>query len=114
MGRGAGLLRPAATLLPGQALPGGEPGGVLVVPAGLIGLTPANGVPGRSHLPAPSAAVAPAVLIACDALMDGAGVRHFDTVPGDVARTLLLQAPGQCADREPPGHAPYGTLPAPA
>ncbi|MEU7725742.1 EamA family transporter [Streptomyces sp. NPDC040724] len=83
----------AATLLLGQALPGGELAGVLVISAGLIGLTLANGVPGRSHLPALSAALGTGVLIACCTLLDGVGVRRSDTVPGYVAWTLLLQAP---------------------
>ncbi|MFE2164451.1 EamA family transporter [Streptomyces sp. NPDC059447] len=82
-----------ATLLLGQVLPGWQLAGVLVISAGLIGLTLANGVPGRGHLPALGAAVGTGVLIACYTLLDGVGVRHSDTVPGYVAWTLLLQAP---------------------
>jgi drug/metabolite transporter (DMT)-like permease len=82
----------AVTIL-GQALPPRELVGVLVISAGLIGLTFAGGMPRRAHLPALAAAFGTGVMIALYTVTDGLGVRQSGTVAGYVGWVFLLQGP---------------------
>ncbi len=82
----------AVTVL-GQPLPAPELVGVLVISAGLIGLTFAGGVPGRDHLPALAAAFGTGLMIALYTVVDGVGVRQSGTVTGYLGWIFLLQGP---------------------
>jgi drug/metabolite transporter (DMT)-like permease len=76
-----------------QRISGTQLLGVLIISAGLIGLSLAGGLPGRAQVPALAAAVATGVMIAAYTLVDGTGVRHTSTVPGYVAWGFLIQGP---------------------
>ena len=82
----------SATFL-GRALPAAEVAGVIVISAGLIGLAFADGVPGRTRLPAVAAALGTGVMIAAYTIVDGTGVRHSGTVLGYIAWIFLCQGP---------------------
>ena len=82
----------SATVL-GQALPLGGALGVAVICCGLAALALADGLPGRSQLPALAAAVGTGVMIASYTVVDGTGVRRSGTVLGYVAWSFLCQGP---------------------
>ena len=82
----------SATVL-GQALPLGAAFGVAVICCGLAALALADGLPGRSQLPALAAAVGTGVMIASYTVVDGTGVRRSGTVIGYIAWSFLCQGP---------------------
>jgi drug/metabolite transporter (DMT)-like permease len=82
----------SATVL-SQPLSAGGALGVAVICCGLAGLALANGLPGRSQLPALAAAVGTGVMIASYTVVDGTGVRHSGTVVGYIAWSFLCQGP---------------------
>ncbi len=87
------LVAVASTVVLGRPLPPGELVGVAVISGGLACLALADGIPGRSQLPALAAAVGTGVLIASYTVVDGTGVRHSGTVAGYVAWLFLCQGP---------------------
>ncbi|THA39804.1 hypothetical protein [Streptomyces sp. A1547] len=63
-----------STTLLGHSLPAGQAVGVAVNSCGLAAATLADGIPGRTQLPALAAALGTGVLIASYTLVDGSGV----------------------------------------
>ncbi|MFG2621218.1 EamA family transporter [Streptomyces sp. NPDC048507] len=80
-----------STTFLGHSLPVGQYLAIAVIVCGLAGLAFADGVPGRSHLPALAAALGTGVMIASYTLVDGTGVRVSGSVLGYVAWLFLCQ-----------------------
>ncbi|MCT9930376.1 DMT family transporter [Planotetraspora sp. A-T 1434] len=87
------LVAVVSTTVLGQALPGRDVAGVVVISCGLAGLALADGIPGRAQLPALAAAVGTGMMIALYTVVDGTGVRHSGTVTGYIAWLFLCQGP---------------------
>lgn len=63
-----------STTLLGHSLPAGQAVGVAVISCGLAAVALADGIPGRTQLPALAAALGTGVMIASYTLVDGSGV----------------------------------------
>ncbi|MEU3776907.1 EamA family transporter [Streptomyces sp. NPDC032472] len=80
-----------STTLLGHALAAGQALGIAVVACGLAGLALALGIPGRTQLPAPAAALGTGVMTASYTLVEGTGVRVSGSVFGCIAWLFLCE-----------------------
>ncbi|MFF4367165.1 EamA family transporter [Streptomyces sp. NPDC001594] len=80
-----------STTLLGHSLPAGRALGIAVISCGLAALALADGLPGRTQLPALAAALGTGVMIASYTLVDGSGVRVSGSVFGYIAWLFLCQ-----------------------